>query len=179
MKTLEEQKAIRRAYYLANKDKIKARARAWEIANRERVRERRKKYRAKDDARSAAWRKANPERMEARRRRWREQNPDKHLQAQRDWESRNPHSVAVRLENRRARKKNAAGRCSIKQAQARIALYGGMCAYCGIRPHEPLDHVIPLARGGTNWPANFRPSCKKCNRNKSDKLLSEWKGSPK
>jgi 5-methylcytosine-specific restriction protein A len=42
----------------------------------------------------------------------------------------------------------------------------GVCHYCGGRfPPEKLtmDHLIPLARGGTSTQGNIVPACKDCN----------------
>jgi len=75
---------------------------------------------------------------------------------------------------RRARKANAPGFVTAEQLQARIDFYGGLCAYCS-RSYECIDHVIPLSRGGSNWPANLMPACKSCNSSKGDKTLEEWK----
>jgi hypothetical protein len=32
-----------------------------------------------------------------------------------------------------------------------------------------MDHVIPIARNGANWPSNRRPICKTCNQRKGAK----------
>lgn len=66
------------------------------------------------------------------------------------------------------RRRTAKGRASGPQIAARVAYYGGRCYMCG-GPYEHIDHVIPLARGGTNWPANLRPACAKCNLRKGDR----------
>jgi 5-methylcytosine-specific restriction endonuclease McrA len=43
-----------------------------------------------------------------------------------------------------------------------------MCLRKGIRePYEVIDHVIPVSKGGTGWPANLRPACGRCNLAKS------------
>lgn len=73
---------------------------------------------------------------------------------------------------RRERKAGAAGSASREQIEARIAYWGGMCSYCRERPHEHLDHTIPLSRGGSAWPANRRPSCRSCNQRKA---AGEWR----
>ena len=39
-----------------------------------------------------------------------------------------------------------------------------------------MDHVIPLARGGTHTYDNIRPSHKRCNQRKHVKLLDELRG---
>jgi len=38
---------------------------------------------------------------------------------------------------------------------------------CGA-PWEHIDHVKPISKGGSNWPANLRPACEPCNLRKSD-----------
>ncbi len=50
----------------------------------------------------------------------------------------------------------------------RWAMWGGLCWVCGVKA-EATDHVIPLSRGGTHWPANLRPICKVCNSSKNAK----------
>jgi len=43
--------------------------------------------------------------------------------------------------------------------------YGGKCAYCGVELARGwnVDHITPLALGGTNELKNLNPSCKDCN----------------
>lgn len=51
----------------------------------------------------------------------------------------------------------------------RSQLNQGICHYCGDR-FEPkqltMDHVVPLARGGSSTQGNIVPSCRDCNRDK-------------
>lgn len=49
------------------------------------------------------------------------------------------------------------------------------CHYCGDRfgPWE-VDHVRPVARGGTNDEGNLVPACEACNTQKRAMLLHEW-----
>jgi 5-methylcytosine-specific restriction endonuclease McrA len=45
----------------------------------------------------------------------------------------------------------------------------GICHYCEkkfLRAQLTMDHVVPLARGGTSTPGNIVPACADCNRNK-------------
>lgn len=58
---------------------------------------------------------------------------------------------------------------------ALLRRHGGRCAYCLTAPAEHLDHVIPLARGGSHGIGNLAPACARCNRSKSDRLLVEWR----
>lgn len=73
----------------------------------------------------------------------------------------------------RARKAQAKGHATLAQVQARIEYYGGLCWICKA-PYREIDHVIPLTKGGTNWPANLRPICRTCNARKGNR----WPYSP-
>lgn len=90
------------------------------------------------------------------------------------WLQRTPEVMRALRAKRRAAEVAAPGRCSAEQLEARFAVYGYCCAYCGV-PAEAADHVIPLNCGGSNWPANIRPSCTSCNSSKGDKSLLVWK----
>lgn len=68
---------------------------------------------------------------------------------------------------RRAALHAAEGSCSPEQLAARWAYYGGRCWRCGVEA-VATDHVKPLSRGGSNWPANLRPICTPCNSSKRD-----------
>jgi 5-methylcytosine-specific restriction endonuclease McrA len=41
--------------------------------------------------------------------------------------------------------------------------YGPNCVYCGAIATD-VDHLIPIAAGGDDSPANLRPACARCNR---------------
>lgn len=56
----------------------------------------------------------------------------------------------------------------------------GHCFYCGTNYLNPFDnlvieHVVPLARGGTNEIENLVPACSNCNFEKGLLLLNEWR----
>lgn len=68
-----------------------------------------------------------------------------------------------------------------------IAKAGNICIYCGRlynrqlarwMPHRffsvyQIDHIIPLARGGSNKDSNLRAVCRECNQIKSNLPLHE------
>src|SRR5260221_5675447 len=49
---------------------------------------------------------------------------------------------------------------------------GGCCRNCSSREDLQFDHVIPLARGGSNTAENIELLCGKCNRAKSARLAA-------
>lgn len=76
---------------------------------------------------------------------------------------------------RRARKYAATGTYTWTEVTHVWLHIGKVCAYC----HEPTtqiepDHVIPLARGGSNSITNILPSCQRCNGDKRELLIHEW-----
>ena len=48
--------------------------------------------------------------------------------------------------------------------------YGGRCAECGADDYLEFDHVIPVAKGGSNTDANVQLLCRRCNLNKRDNI---------
>lgn len=55
------------------------------------------------------------------------------------------------------------------------------CWYCGDslnvsgKQSYEIDHVIPVASGGTNDPSNLVASCRSCNGKKADMTLKEFR----
>lgn len=84
----------------------------------------------------------------------------------------------ARGRNRRARVRNAEGSHTKQDIQRQYNAQRGKCYYChkklGDRYH--VDHIVPIARGGSNGPDNLVVACPTCNCSKKDKLLHEWIG---
>ena len=164
--------------YVEKREEIRARARHLRAINPEKERASARRWAAANSARVLArvisWAAANVDKVRATKKRWVVKHAEKDRAAKRRYKKEHPEKVREYTNQRRARKRGARGVCSAVQTAARIAYYGGNCAYCRILPYEHIDHVIPLSRGGSNWPANLRPSCAKCNLSKGGKLLSEW-----
>lgn len=90
---------------------------------------------------------------------------------ERERHRRNPEGDRVRCRKRYALKLGVQGFHTAEQAQARAVVYGNRCWLCG-NPMQGMDHVIPLTRGGSDWPSNLRPICKPCNSRKSNR---DWR----
>jgi len=154
--------------------------------NRQWNRENRKRC----NAATVAWRARNPEKVAAHKRAWRLANPekvrkhkrseyDRHMEAiiyrVSEWRKLNPEKRRAQSQLRRARLARAAGvdYTTPEKLSARIAYYGSRCYYCGGEAGT-LDHRIPLARGGSHFPANFVPACVSCNASKNDRTEREY-----
>jgi 5-methylcytosine-specific restriction endonuclease McrA len=46
--------------------------------------------------------------------------------------------------------------------------YSGRCAECGAEQYLEFDHIIPVAKGGSNAEPNVQLLCRRCNLKKSD-----------
>jgi 5-methylcytosine-specific restriction endonuclease McrA len=120
---------------------------------------------------------ANPEKEKARQKRWRDNNLDRVRATLRASRKRTNHYEKFREYYRhlakisKARRKGAEGTHTRKQVIALLEMQCGRCVYCGknIRKGFHEDHIIPLARGGTNYIENIQLTCPTCNLNKRAK----------
>ena len=136
----------------------------------------------------ATWRQNNREKINAYQRARRKKYPAQFRDKDKRWRANNPgyqSSRQKRLRNayrhynetRRARKLAAEGICSLAQWLWRVEFYGWRCAYCACSLTEDTltqDHMIPLSRGGSQWPSNLVPACQACNSRKHDKTYKEF-----
>lgn len=158
-----------------------ARSKAYHTDNRQAIVERKADYRAvKVDVIKKAdsdYRRKNRNRIQQQNAEYRAANRESRAQAERERYRANPEAMRVRQREarrsnpavyraygitRRRRAREAAGRATAYQVKARVDFYGGRCWMCG-GAFEAIDHVKPLAKGGSNWPANLRPACNACN----------------
>lgn len=167
------------AWQKANRDKVRVYEDRWRSNNPEAVKAMQKRYyqkhREKLVASSAMYRQKNPDIFYAAVRRWKKENIERVRELNAESKKRNPHTNKAYKQRRRANQRNAAGARYTKQShmQARWDLYGGRCYYCG-EAAESFDHRIPLARGGSHWPANLVPCCMPCNTSKNRKTEAEF-----
>ena len=50
---------------------------------------------------------------------------------------------------------------------------GRECYWCGMEANT-VDHIVPVAKGGTDDPENLVAACRKCNFSKQDKMPDEF-----
>jgi 5-methylcytosine-specific restriction endonuclease McrA len=84
------------------------------------------------------------------------------------WIAKNPEKHKHNVNLRRARKKAAPGTYTLDDAKRIRKAQKDSCGYCrkNLRGGGELDHIVALARGGTNLPSNLQWLCKPCNRKK-------------
>lgn len=135
----EQVRARANAYYEAHPEKMKAHAKAWYHKNREA----RAKLKAEE-------RRANPELIRQRWRRWAEANPEQ---------------VAANWRLKRARKSGAEGQHTATELKALLVRQKSKCASCAtsLKPGYHADHIVPLSKGGSDWITNIQLLCPSCN----------------
>jgi len=146
---------------------------------RQKNRESYQRHKEKRVQEAVRWQTENPGRYKARQVIYRARDEAKEAERQRSKRRyiEDPAANRKRVRRYEHRKRAAEGRYTEEQWQARLDLYGHRCYLCGcdwdvlLRDEKHIDHVIPLSKGGTNWPANLRPACGTCNRGKSAKTL--------
>jgi 5-methylcytosine-specific restriction protein A len=68
---------------------------------------------------------------------------------------------------------SASGR-AWRRKRERVLKHSDICWICGLPGADSVDHVIPIARGGTNDESNLKPAHMfPCNRSKSDRDFTQ------
>jgi 5-methylcytosine-specific restriction endonuclease McrA len=60
------------------------------------------------------------------------------------------------------------------QIRARFEQFGNCCAYCGSTENVQIEHLVPIARGGTHVLGNILPACRRCNYSKKARDAEQW-----
>ena len=109
---------------------------------------------------------------------WRKENPDRVKENKERYLS-NPESKERELERSRvwrARKRDTEIG-SVPSLLELVDRQGGKCANCKVKGKRVvwhLDHVIPLAKGGTHTADNVEALCSFCNVRKGAKMPDRW-----
>ncbi len=184
----EKYRAYARKYYRKYPEKHNAKNQRWNAANRERLLHR---YRAYNETHREERRtydrirhsKETPEfrHMEYEKRRdyiqeYSRINRDRKNATNRLYRQTFPEKHAEKENRRRARKLNAPMVEKIDR-QAIIERDKWTCYLCGCictSENITLDHVVPLARGGSHTADNLRVACRSCNCKKHAKHLHDF-----
>ena len=139
----------------------------WKQRNPEKVAEGKRrwyqKHKAEIAAKTAARHALNPEKKRARNARWRAENADHKKEYQEKYHQANKGAHKARNANRRA--KQAGNKLSPGLEKRLFRLQKGKCACCGLALGDDfhMDHVMPLALGGSNTDDNMQLLRSVCN----------------
>lgn len=77
--------------------------------------------------------------------------------------------------SQRAKALGISGDITFGQWYALKAIYGDICLACGAAEDLEPDHVVPLARGGSNLIENIQPLCRRCNLSKHARSSADYR----
>jgi len=157
--------------------RLRARQRAAYIVRIQDPAQREKKRQT--DRRAEAKRSADPQMRTKRaavRRQSNAADPAAHRRSSLEWQRNNPDKARAIRQRRRARDNDAPGTFSGEDFAWIVRHQKGRCFWCGskLNGKPNADHLVPLARGGTNWPENIVASCATCNHCKGAKMPEEF-----
>jgi 5-methylcytosine-specific restriction endonuclease McrA len=150
------------------------RRKAWELANRATRLAARKARRERPEAKIKAkayatvyWQEVYGPRGRTKNRAWYWEHTDELRQKR----LADPSPQKLAKANRRARKASSPGRHTAADIRLILKAQKARCAYCraSLKNGWHLDHVMPLALGGTNDRRNLQALCPSCNRSKAAK----------
>lgn len=162
-------------YYEANPEKVAERQRKYREANRERLAERKREYNEENREKVAEynrkWQRDNPEKVAKKSGKWNEANREKVADIRRKWAESNPERIRAIRHSRRAKVKGNGGKLSPNIVQTLMILQKGRCACCkkSLEEGYHLDHIMPIALGGSNSDENVQLLTPKCNLSKGTK----------
>ena len=171
-----------RAQYSTRRDARRVQISEYQKAHLVEQRERFEKWRAKDPEAYRRYQHDHAQRTAQRRKELRDKRrieaPEIWRTATKLWAQANREKQRAYKTNRRARELGAEGRFSAVDVHALYVKQSGLCAACSadLSTGFQCDHVVPVSRGGSNWPSNIQLLCAWCNRSKGAKLMEEWRG---
>lgn len=154
-----------RRFRALNRPRIRGYENAWKAANPEKNKQKKQRnYQRNRDAKIArhrAWRAANHDAAKASSKAWKQLHPAEHN---------------VHKRNYRARRRGNGGAHTVDQILDLLEKQRNRCAACrkNIKSSYHADHIVPLARGGSNDIGNIQLLCVACNLSKGHSDPIEW-----
>lgn len=134
------------------------------------------KYREDRLSVSRAYSKENREKINEVTRTRRASNPEKYRKIAKEMRCLHRERFRAEWRLKNARRRGAEGKCSVTEWEEIIERQNRQCNACR-RDDLPLtlDHIIPITRGGTNWPDNIQGLCLSCNIRKYNSTMDEFR----
>lgn len=159
-------------HYQANRDKALEYRKSYRELNKKTIAEKNKTYKKTKNIGviKNIVRKRKDEIL-SEKKEWRKNNKDKLSSYAKEWRKNNHDKTSHYHRVRRAIKRSALGSHSADDVQLLLVMQKNKCAVChiSILKGYHVDHVIPLAIGGTNDKWNLQLLCPTCNMSKGAK----------
>jgi len=136
---------------------------------------------------SAKWEAQNRDVVNAKSRRWNERNAEAKRATNAAYRAKNQEKINERRKEKRAadpsiernksaKRRSANGKLPSNIIELLLEKQNGMCACCGLPLSGSfhLDHIMPLARGGSNTEDNVHLLLPKCNQQKYTLTFEEF-----
>lgn len=171
-----------RAYYAEHKEYFAAKAqRYYQAHQQERILGSATRRRTHPEEIAASWARyyeANKTKLLEAGREYRKSHAEKCRALARAYRQSHPEYNRVHARNRKARKRGNGGAHNQQDILDQIARQKGRCFYCSASLDDgyQVDHVVPLALGGSNGPENLVVACPSCNQKKHAKHPMDFAG---
>jgi len=163
-KNLEREREASRRRWADNPEKARENARTRRANDPEGAREANRK-----------WRANNPEKAREGMRRWRATDPERARELDRKWGATDRGRASVAATNLRRRIRVGGMRMTMATFLEVQSQSSGYCPYCGERiVIGEVDHIVPVAMGGSIAQFNLAWVCQKCNRSKGNRSVPEF-----
>lgn len=161
-------------YRKKNREKINNRMKEYLIRENEEINLRRnKRYEINKDKINLSRKEkyiANKKLYLDRSKKWRQENKELFYEGIKRWREKNPEVCLAQAHRKRARRKGIIGSFSSKDIKRILLLQKNKCAVCRlILKKYHIDHIIPVFKGGNNFPSNLQILCPSCNCSKGAK----------
>lgn len=173
-------------YYWRHKEACDAAAVAWRENNRELLQGIKRRWQLKNGDKcivaNRAYYARHKERKAAEKREWRKVHPKEAAEIKKRWMQKHPEmEKAIRVNKRIRRRKRetlALGNFTAKDLIRLKHYQKDKCYWCktALNGKYHVDHIWPLAKGGSNESRNICLACPPCNLSKRDKTPAEFAG---
>lgn len=171
-------------YYAANSEAMKAKARSFISENRDEINKRKRDHYKENRERlieiSKEYQAKNQEKVKEGKRKYWERTREQRLEYRKQYCIDNKEAVSALKRNRRAKIRGAEGSHTGEEVESIFARQKGLCASCAKKLFKTgekkyhVDHITPIAKGGSNAKENLQCLCKDCNLRKHAKDPFDW-----